>query len=144
MQTRLIRTIIQGQTVATASPDTTVSEAAAHMRNVRVGALAVLISDKLVGIFTERDALFRVLAAGRDPATTSVAEVMTSNPQTIPPNRPLSHALHLMHEGGYRHMPVVENGYLVGMVSVRDALGPELKQFQDELESKDHIFELLA
>jgi signal-transduction protein with cAMP-binding, CBS, and nucleotidyltransferase domain len=73
-----------------------------------------------------------------------VAEVMTSNPQTIPPNRPLSHALHLMHEGGYRHMPVVENGYLVGMVSVRDALGPELKQFQDELESKDHIFELLA
>jgi CBS domain-containing protein len=144
MQTRLIRTIIQGQTVATASPDTTVSEAAAHMRNVRVGALAVLISDKLVGIFTERDALFRVLAAGRDPATTTVAEVMTSNPQTIPPNRPLSHALHLMHEGGYRHMPVVENGYLVGMVSVRDALGPELKQFQDELESKDHIFELLA
>ncbi|HTH41095.1 MAG TPA: CBS domain-containing protein [Rhodocyclaceae bacterium] len=144
MQTRLIRTIIQGQTVATASPDTTVSEAAAHMRNVRVGALAVLISDKLVGIFTERDALFRVLAAGRDPGTTTVAEVMTSNPQTIPPNRPLSHALHLMHEGGYRHMPVVENGYLVGMVSVRDALGPELKQFQDELESKDHIFELLA
>ena len=144
MQTRLIRTIIQGQTVATASPDTTVSEAAAHMRNVRVGALAVLISDKLVGIFTERDALFRVLAAGRDPNTTSVAEVMTSNPQTIPPNRPLSHALHLMHEGGYRHMPVVENGFLVGMVSVRDALGPELKQFQDELESKDHIFELLA
>lgn len=144
MPTRLIRTIIQGQTVATASPDTTVVEAAAAMRNARVGALAVLLRDKLVGIFTERDALFRVLAAGRDPNRTLLADVMTGDPQTITPNRPLGHALHLMHEGGYRHMPVVENGYLVGMVSVRDALGPEMRQFQDELAEKDHLFELLA
>ena len=144
MTSRLIRTIIQGQTVATASPEATISEAASIMRNARVGALAVLVNDKLTGIFTERDALFRVLAAGRDPARTTVGDVMTSNPQTIPPNRPLSPAMHLMYEGGYRPMPVVENGYLVGMVSVRDALGPELKEFQDELESRDHIFELLA
>ena len=144
MPTRLIRTIVQGQTVATATPDTSINQASIAMRNARVGALAVLEEGKLVGIFTERDALFRVLAAGRNPETTTVSDVMTADPQTITPNSPLSHALHLMHEGGYRHMPVVENGYLMGMVSVRDALGHELKQFHEELESKDRLFELMA
>ena len=144
MPNRTIRTIVQGQTITTTTADTTVTQAACLMRNARVGALVVLEDDKLAGIFTERDALFRVLAAGRDPSTTTVGEVMTCDPQTITPNRPLSHALHLMHEGGYRHMPVVENGYLVGMVSVRDAIGPELQQFHSELEDKDRLFELLA
>ncbi|GAB2180201.1 CBS domain-containing protein [Denitratisoma sp. agr-D3] len=144
MPNRLIRTIIQGQRVATAHPSATIVEAAAAMRQAKVGALAILEQDKLVGIFTERDALFRVLAGGLDPRRTTMADVMTRDPQTITPNRPLSHAMHLMHEGGYRHIPVVENGYLVGMVSVRDALGPELKQFEEELENKEHLFELLA
>jgi len=144
MPSRQIRTIIQGQKIATAQPAATITEAAAAMRQAKVGALAILEEDRLVGIFTERDGLFRVLAAGLDPHSTTVGEVMTKSPQTITPNRPLSHALHLMHEGGYRHIPVVENGYLVGMVSVRDALGPELQQLKEELDNKDRLFELLA
>lgn len=144
MTTRSIRTIIQGKKVVTTSPDITVAEAAVEMRKAKVGALAVLQDEKLVGIFTERDALFRVLANGMNPAATKLADVMTANPQTITPNRPISHAMHLMHEGGYRHMPVVEGGYLVGMVSVRDALVPELREFEEELDSKDHLFEVIA
>lgn len=144
MTTRPIRQIIQGKTVVTATPEISVTEAAVAMRNARVGALAILENDKLVGIFTERDALFRVLAQGMNPSTTPLGEVMTANPQTITPNRPLGHAMHLMHEGGYRHMPVVENGYLVGMLSVRDALGPELREFEEELDSRDHLFEVIA
>lgn len=144
MSDRTIRTIVQGQTITTTTADTTVIQAACLMRKDKVGALVVLENDKLAGIFTERDALFRVLAAGRDPSTTTVGDVMTCDPQTITPNRPLSHALHLMHEGRYRHMPVVENGYLVGMVSIRDALGQELQKFHTELEDKERLFELLS
>lgn len=144
MTTRAIRQIIQGKKVVTASPDISVADAAIAMRNARVGALAILEDDKLVGIFTERDALFRVLANGMNPSTTQLQHVMTENPQTITPNRPVSHAMHLMHEGGYRHMPVVENGYLVGMISVRDALVPELREFEEELDSRDHLFEVIA
>jgi CBS domain-containing protein len=144
MTTRAIRQIIQGKKVVTASPDISVADAAIAMRNARVGALAILEDEKLVGIFTERDALFRVLANGMNPSTTKLQHVMTENPQTITPNRPVSHAMHLMHEGGYRHMPVVENGYLVGMISVRDALVPELREFEEELDSRDHLFEVIA
>lgn len=144
MSTRPIRTIIQGQHVVTATPDISVTAAAVAMRSAKIGAIAILENEKLVGIFTERDALFRVLAAGRNPITTTLGDVMTRDPQTITPNRPLNHALHLMHEGGYRHMPVVENGYLVGMVSVRDALGAELVEFTEELDSKEHLSEIMA
>jgi CBS domain-containing protein len=144
MTTRAIRQIIQGKKVVTASPEISVADAAIAMRNARVGALAILEDEKLVGIFTERDALFRVLANGMNPSTTKLQHVMTENPQTITPNRPVSHAMHLMHEGGYRHMPVVENGYLVGMISVRDALVPELREFEEELDSRDHLFEVIA
>ncbi|HEX5392798.1 MAG TPA: CBS domain-containing protein [Rhodocyclaceae bacterium] len=144
MTTRPIRQIIQGKKVVTASPDVSVADAAIAMRNARVGALAILEDEKLVGIFTERDALFRVLANGMNPSATKLEYVMTSNPQTITPNRPVSHAMHMMHEGGYRHMPVVENGYLVGMISVRDALVPELREFEEELDSRDHLFEVIA
>jgi len=93
----------------------------------------VVANGKLVGIFTERDALFSVTAEGRDAKTTTVAEIMTRNPRTIHPDRPLGDALHLMHESGFRHVPVVEHDRPIGMVSARDALGPELENFIYEL-----------
>ena len=104
----------------------------------------VVDDDRLVGIFTERDALFRVLAMDKDPKVTRVGTVMTKKPRTIGPDRPLGHALHLMYEGGFRHVPVVEHGHPVGMVSTLDALGPELAQFQDELDDREHIGEILG
>jgi len=109
----------------------------------RVGSVMVVRDGRLAGIFTERDALFRVLAARRDPETTRIADVMTANPQTITPDRPLGHAMHMMNEGGFRHVPVVVDGRPVGMVSARDALGCELLAFEQELEQRESISERL-
>jgi CBS domain-containing protein len=143
MPDRSVRTVIANQTVVTASPGTTVAEAAVLMKRRKVGALIVVDGGRLAGIFTERDALFRVVAEGRDPQTTRLADVMTRDCQTIGPDKPLGHALHTMYEGGFRHVPVVENGTPVGMVSARDALGPELQAFESELVKRDHIREIL-
>lgn len=141
---RPIRTIIEEQEVISCPSDTTVSEAALLMKRHEIGALMVVDDDKLVGMFTERDALFRVVAEGRNTQITRVAEVMTANPQTIDPDKPFAYALHLMHEGRYRHVPVVENGRPVGMISARDALGPELEDFVYELLRQEQITDVLA
>lgn len=144
MSHRPIRSIIETQKLLTAESTTTVSDAARLMRENKTGALLVCEGGRLVGVFTERDALFRVTAEERDPKTTLLAEVMTPDPQTIGPEKPLGHALHMMFEGGFRNVPVVENGRPIGMVSARDALGPELKEFVAEMDQREHIAEILG
>ena len=144
MPQRLVRSIIESQTLVTAPADATVADAARLMQRHRVGALLVVEGKRLTGIFTERDALFRVIAEGRDPQATLVRDVMTSDPQTIAPDRPFGHALHLMFEGGFRHVPVIENGQAVGVVSARDALGAEVKEFVSDLETRERIGEILG
>jgi CBS domain-containing protein len=144
MPNRPVRELIQGQQVLSAPASITVAEAARRMKAAKVGALMVVVDDDLVGLFTERDALYRVLAAGLDPAKTTIAAVMSSNLRTISPDRPFAHALHLMYDGGFRHVPVVENGKPVGMVSARDALGPEMEQFKAELDTRERIGEILG
>ena len=140
MPQRPIRSIIARQKLLTAPFSTTVAEAARLMKERHVSAILVVDGEKkLTGIFTERDALFRVIAEGRSPKTTPIAEAMTSNPQTIDPDRPFAQALIMMHEGGFRHMPVVRNGRPLGMVSARDALGLEWKEFELELERREQI-----
>lgn len=143
MPHRPIRTIIENQTILTAPSTMTVSDAARLMRQHKTGALLVCDKGLLVGVFTERDALFRVTAEEGDPRITLVADVMTPHPQTVHPDRPLGHALHMMYEGGFRNVPVVENGQPIGMVSARDALGPELKEFVSEMDEREHIAEIL-
>ncbi|MGH7895184.1 MAG: CBS domain-containing protein [Candidatus Binatia bacterium] len=143
MPHRSVRSIIANQTPLSASPETTVTEAAGLMKRGKVGALMVVERGRLAGIFTERDALFRVIAEGRDPQATRLADVMTRDCQTIAPDKPLGHALHMMYEGGFRHVPVVENGAPLGMVSARDALGPELEEFELDLVKREHIREIL-
>ena len=144
MPQRLVRSIIESQTLVTAPADATVADAARLMQRHRVGALLVVEGKRLTGIFTERDALFRVIAEGRDPQATLVRDVMTHDPQTIAPDRPFGHALHLMFEGGFRHVPVIENGQPVGVVSARDALGAEVKEFVSDLETRERIGEILG
>ncbi len=144
MRYRPIRSVIENQQILTAPAATTVLEAARSMRERKVGAVMVVDGQRLVGIFTERDGLFRVLAEGRDPQATPLAEVMTPTPQTIAPDKPVGHALLVMHEGGFRHVPVVEDGRPVGMMSARDALGPELEEFRAEVQSREHIGEILG
>jgi CBS domain-containing protein len=144
MTQRTIRMIIQDQEPVTAPATITVGEAARLMKQSHVGALMVVDDGKLAGVFTERDALFRVIAEGRDLNTTRVCDVMTPNPRTIHPDRPFAYALHMMHEGAFRHVPVVEDGRPVGMVSARDALGPELEAFVYELLRQEQVSEILA
>ena len=145
MPQRPIRSIIAKQKILTASSEITVSEAARLMKKKALGSVMVVKDDgRLVGIFTERDALFRVLAEGRDPKATTLADVMTPQPQTIAPDKPFGHALLMMYDGGYRHVPVVEHGKPIGMVSTRDALGPELQEFESEVQRRTRIGEILG
>lgn len=102
------------------SPDATVREAARLMADKRIGAILVVDQSELAGIFTERDGLFRVLAEGRDPETTTLADVMTAKPVTVGPDDLLADALRLMRDIGFRHLPVVQDGALIGIVSLRD------------------------
>ena len=114
------------------------------MKQSKTGAILVCDNKRLVGVFTERDALFRVTAEDCDPKTTLLADVMTPDPQTIDPDKRLGHALHMMYEGGFLNMPVVENGQPVGMVSSQDALSSELKAFASEMDEREHIAEILG
>jgi CBS domain-containing protein len=144
MAHRTIRMIIEHQELVAAPGSTTVIAAARLMRESHVGAVIVVEDGKLAGVFTERDALFRVIAEGRDVQTTQLAEVMTRNPRTIHPDKPFPDALHVMYEGGFRHVPVVEDGRPVGMISARDALGPELEDFIYELLRRNQAEDILA
>ena len=143
MSQRTIRTIIDQQELVTASAKTTINEAARLMRQHHVGAIMVVEGGNLVGIFTERDGLFRVLAEGRDGQTT-LDDVMTRNPMTIHPDKSFAEALHMMYGGSFRHVPVVEDGRPIGMVSARDALGPELEAFVYELLRQEQVEDILA
>lgn len=144
MVDRSIRMIIEDRECTTCPEHVTVSEAAQMMKRKHIGAVMVVEEDRLIGIFTERDALFRVLAEDRDVHTTRVADVMTRNPQAIHPDKPFADALQLMHTGRFRHVPVVENGRAVGMVSASDAMGPELEAFVWELLRQEQVGDVLA
>ena len=120
---RPISEILRGHQLVSADPGMSVRDAAQLMADRKIGALPVVRDGRLLGIFTERDALVRVLARGLEPEKTPVSEVMTADPVTIDARRPFKHALQMMIDGGFRHVPVVERGSVVGVVSARDALG---------------------
>jgi len=111
---------VSEQSLATLEPSATVVEAARMMAYLRIGALMVIEDGRLVGIFSERDALTRVVAKEKDPATTLVSEVMTPDPITIAPETTVQRALDIMAEKGFRHLPVVEEDRIVAIVSIRD------------------------
>lgn len=143
MASRKIRDVIKHQTIVTLPPHTRVAEAAVLMAEKRIGAVVVVENGKLAGIFTERDGLFRVLAKGLDPADTPLAEVMTAEVTTIASDKPLLHALHVMQENSFRHLPVVDSGVPKGMLSIRDALDYELVHFLRDIEKKEALTEKL-
>lgn len=138
---RKLKDVIKGRSVVTVGPDTSVRKAAALMKEQGVGSLVVVEGGRMVGIFTERDALFRVVAAGIDPDKTSIQAVMTTNVTTVTAETTLTHALHLMHDCGFRHLPVQAEKDQVpsAVVSLRDAIGDELVRFGRELAQKEQI-----
>ncbi|HZI82996.1 MAG TPA: CBS domain-containing protein [Casimicrobiaceae bacterium] len=130
---------MQRRNLLKAPPQTLVSKAAKLMAKKNVGAIMIVEGDHLVGIFTERDVVFRVVAQGLDAGTTSLAEVMTPAPETVAPDKPLGYALLVMHERGFRHLPVIEAGKIVGIVSSRSAMDPDLEDFVSEERRREHF-----
>ncbi|MCL4687025.1 MAG: CBS domain-containing protein [Burkholderiales bacterium] len=136
MYSMRVKSVMERKKLLVAPPGTTVAKAAKLMVKKNVGAVMVVTEKRLVGIFTERDAVFRVIAAGRDPQATTIGEVMTPDPVTVDPNEIFGRVLLAMHEQGFRHMPVVENGEPVGIVSSRSALDPEMEEFTAETQRR--------
>jgi CBS domain-containing protein len=132
MTLRYLSQIIHDQTPLVLSASETVQHACKCMQERRVGAVLVEKNEQLVGIFTGRDAVCRVIAAGHDPRRTKLASVMTANPDTIPPGKSAIDALRLMKDGGYRHLPVVQEGKIRGIVSRGDFRGIELDRLDEE------------
>ena len=132
MAYRHMSDIVRNQNPLTLPARTAVKDACAAMRARHVGAVLVTEGEGLVGIFTGRDAVCRVLAEGRDPAATALADVMTAHPDTMPPGTSAIDALRQMEDCGYRHIPVVEKGKVVGIVSRGDFKGLELDRLDEE------------
>ena len=102
--------------------DRSVLDAARFMMEHNIGALPVLRNGELVGIFSERDIMNRVVAVGRTPGTTKVSEVMTPNPKSVGVDESVDECLFIMREFGFRHMLIAEGKQLKGLVSLRDIL----------------------
>jgi CBS domain-containing protein len=119
----------------------TVHAAARRMAEACCSSILICEGDRLQGIFTERDLLVRVVAAGLDPATTRLAQVMTADPDTIEATAPVIEAIRRMDEFNYRHMPVLDEGRIVGVISWRDLPFEDRAGMQSELEQRHTLAE---
>ena len=132
MAIRQMSEIVRNQRPVTLGPRASVKHACEKMRQQGVGAILVTAEDSsLIGIFTGRDAV-RALAEGIDPAKARLSQVMTHDPVTMAPRKNAVEALRMMRDGGFRHVPVVENGKLVGVVSKGDFRGVEHDRLDEE------------
>lgn len=125
--------LIKDQETYQAELGHTVLETVSAMVERNIGAVPVIHSGKLVGIFTERDLMRRVVAEGRDPRATCMAEVMTDDPLAVGTGEDLETCLTLMRRHGFRHLPVCHEEQLVGIVSLRDILLHDLNEKDDEV-----------
>jgi len=135
---RPVREIMSQATVRCA-PDDTVREACRRMAANRCGHVLVCDGERLVGIFTERDLVNRVVAEGHDPARFPVGKAMTIDPVTIEADAPIREAIRVMDEGSFRCLPVMEQGKLVGVLTARDLPYEEIGRMARMLE-EEHIF----
>jgi CBS domain-containing protein len=140
MDERTVLDSMPRQRVISVGPEVTVHKAAVVMTQANCGSALVLGDDgELLGILTERDLMTRVVARALDPATTTAAAVMTRNPRCVPPDTTVSDAIVIMIERGFRHLPVVRSGKIIGVFSVRDALPREvgnaisMAEFNDQM-----------
>lgn len=135
---RQMSDMVRNQNPLTLPKGTAVQQACRAMRDRKVGAVLVTgSSGELVGIFTGRDAVCRVVAEGLNPMLTTLEDVMTGNPDKMAPGKNAVDALRIMKDGGYRHLPVVEGGKIVGVVSRGDFRGLE----QDRLDEETGLWE---
>ena len=133
MTLRRMQELVRDQQPVMLPPTATVKAACAKMRERRVGAVLVVeAGQRLVGIFTGRDAVCRVLAEALDPATTQIGQVMSSTLHTVEPKHSAIDALRIMADCGVRHLPIVDKGRVVGIVSRADFRGLEQARLDEE------------
>jgi CBS domain-containing protein len=141
MPTRPIREIVTRDRPLVGRADDTVRTAAEEMAEHGCNSILVCDGNKLRGIFTERDLLVRVVAAGRDAAGTKLAEVMTPEPDTIGGSEPVVEAVRRMDECSYHHLPVLEGNHLLGVIALRDVPLEVMVRLQPELEQRHLLAE---
>jgi CBS domain-containing protein len=117
-----IAELIEGQTLTVVEPGWSVRTAAERMTERNIGAVAVVEKGTLAGVFSERDIMARVVAKGLNPDSTEVSDVMSRELVVAAPTEDVLSAIQKMHSIGSRHLPVVDDGKLVGMISIRDLL----------------------
>ena len=127
-----IRALLNDRPVFQVEAEQSVLEVVHYMVEHNIGAVPVLREGELVGVFSERDLMKRVVAGARSPASTQVSEVMTPHPHTVTADERIENCLFLMREHGFRHLPVVEGKQLKGFLSLRDLLLHNLKQKDSE------------
>ena len=139
MTQRKLAYLVKDQEPLVMGAHETVQHACQCMRERRAGSVLVVDEQqRLTGIFTGRDAV-RTLAEGKDPAATILSHVMTTNPITITPDSLAIEALRKMNDGGFRHVPVVENDTIWGVVSRGDFKGIEI----DQLDEEEHLWQCI-
>lgn len=131
-----VREIMISDPICQAPPGASVRDACCLMAERPCGSVLVVERDRLLGIFTESDLVRRVLAPGHDPNLTLLVEVMTKDPDTIGRRDTVDEAICRMDEYGYRHLPVVEGGAVVGLVTLRDCSIEDLAAMHAELEAR--------
>ena len=130
----------KGNVVIQVESDCIIAAAARKMRDNKVGALMVMKNDTLSGIFTERDLMSRVVAEGLDPEKVKVSEAMTSSIATVPLETPIREAANIMSQNRIRHLPVLEEGQLYGVISVGDILAWKLREQEFTLHQLEDYF----
>lgn len=142
------RTVIQSMSqrhVVSLGPDASVHEAACVMTRANVGSVLIVdAAGAMLGILTERDLMTRVLAKALDPAGTPVSKVMTRHPQCIAPDAKVADAVVIMIERGFRHLPIVAEGRILGVFSVRDALPREVSTAVSIADFKEQVNDALG
>lgn len=128
-----IRQILENRDFYFFTPEKSVFDAAKYMAEKNVGAVCVLEGDRLVGILSERDIMTRVVAPGRDPKTTRVGDVMTPNPVVVDASESYENCIRMMKTANFRHLPVVDQDKLLGLLSLRDLLQVDISEKDDEI-----------
>lgn len=137
----LIRKLVRNQKLISAPSSSTVHQAAVLMERFKIGAIPVIDGETLVGVFSERDLLTRVVMPELDPRATRLNAVMTKEIITTTPSVPLSVCLRRMAEQGCRHLPVISEGRVVAMLSARDLLFAKLEDQREEIRSLRNYLE---
>ncbi|HXK23158.1 MAG TPA: CBS domain-containing protein [Myxococcota bacterium] len=130
---RILRQVIQRLNLISAEPEALVFDVVIAMSDGRIGAIPIIEGERLVGIFSERDLMTRVVVAGLDPRTTRVVEVMTHEVVTAGLDESVDRCLHKMQRAGCRHLPVVHDGRVISMLSMRDLLRDEVEEQGEEI-----------